>query len=419
MEQAIGRREFFLASPVIWIAGVLLFQFCFWLIAFPDSPTMIDGEPREYNPFAFLTLFLIFVWMVLGLVLGYFGKPKLVARNYMGWRSARNIAIFLHAVSFLAMVIQLLPVLSNPASLAQILEPAGINRQASDLRETSFGVPTLVVLWIPAFAIYVAALNFRYSRQLLICTVILFVSVVFYGIMMMSRTHIMTAILILVATNTIYGVRRFGIRKVLIIAIPTFLVIWGNSLIRTGVLYSSTNDLPLFAPEVQYYLLQEFVEKYLAGEFNNSLIIATYSSSPSDNFLYGTMFARFGDTYRPPRFLNTMNILGYYYWQFGFLGAQIFALLWGYMAGLVSKAGVIAAKRGINLYTLIYLVSFPGFLQISRINYFFLQYMIVPAATFIVAFALMTAMSRNGGRRPAFLQNGMHRAEYKDRITRA
>lgn len=373
------------ASPATWVLGMLLFQFIFWLIAFPEQPTLIDGEPREHSFFALFSLSLIFMWLAIGLFAGYHGGRNIVTKRCIDLKAAKNVGVFLHCVSFIAMFVQLFPIISNPASVAHILEPAGINKQAYELRESSFGIATLVVLWMPAFAIYLMVINSGRFHKVKIYAIFLLLSVCVYGVMMMSRTHIITAILMVVGFSIVFGNRHFNLRNCLTIFILIVFVIWINSLIRTGILYSSQNNLPLFGADVQYYLLQEFVEKYLSGEFNSSLIISTYDSDPLRNFVYGSMFSEFSNTYRPDRYIYTLNILGYSYWQFGLVGAQLFVLFWGWALAFVSRVGVNSALCGVNFYTLMYLISFPGFFQISRINYFFLHYAIIP----FIVFSLM------------------------------
>lgn len=383
-------------APLNWVLGILLLQFGFWLVAFPHVPTVVDGEPRENDPYALAILVLIFSSLFCGLLLGSHCRLPKIGTTVLSRRFAVSLALLLHLVVTAASILQLQFIILNPASLLLILEPAGINRQAAELRDASFGIPTLVTLWVPALALYLSALNVRLTRGVVLLVAILMINVMIYGTLLMSRTHIISAVLMFLGATVVFRPNSITFRRILASALVIFIIVWSNSLIRTGILVSNTEGVGLLSPYVQRVLFQEFVEKYLAGEFNNSLIIATYEADPGRNFLYGTLFSQFADTFRPDRYLNTMNILGYFYWQFGIFGAALVACLFGALLGAVGKLGWRNAHSGVNFFTLLYIVAFPGFLQVSRINYYFLHYFLVPLIIFVFVFSFCAASRRRG-----------------------
>lgn len=372
-------------DPMLVIGALFGVQFISWFLFFPEQPSVIDGEPRYDGVLSvaifLLMAFFLFSGMAFGKLLGKgsFLKVSLDKRAclHFAW------VIFFFALG--ANLIRFFSVLGSFQDLLSIFEPHGINRLHARLSDSVLGLASISILWLLP-AIIASLLFFRKADKgnawllLLICLLVLF-----YSIFNMARTAFFVLVSVLFAAYAYERRSRFSLVGLFFICVILFGFYWINALLRTGVVFAEINGLELYSFEVQYRVFQEYIEKYIAGELNNTFIIMTYAPDPLVNYAYGTLFHAYTDAYAPPHYLNTLNVLGFWYWQFGVLGGAGVSFMVGALLGFFFKRAMSSIDScNIPASAVIYLMLYSGFISITRINYYFLSYFFLSAVLFFV-----------------------------------
>lgn len=357
-----------------------LFQLTLWLAFFPETPSVPDGEPKEHSMSS------ISIWACLLLLFAggiSLGKNSLAgsSRRYVhpgkcGLSGVLFVGWIAFGISFITLGIQLLPVIQEWSTLLLLSLPFGQNMLARMLHEASpFGVPTISTLNVLAMAVFAsAALSPSIERKRRIwyglVMLILLCLAFAYSIVLMTRQAFIYLLLQLFAAAVLVG--RWRIRWPQIGLCVALLIgwVWIQGAIRMAGLENLSVEGGMTA-------LDELAEKYLPGELNSTLILMTYPSDVTKNWLHGTMFSRFSpEGYMPSRSINTTSMFGHWYWQAGVL-SPVLAVVMGFMIGLIF-AFAKSTGFGLNFPTVFYLVTYPALVMSLRTNAFFLAPFLLP-----------------------------------------
>ncbi len=386
-------------------------QWLLWWFFLPDRPTVPTGEPKYYGLGSIALWGFYFYSLILGVWLG-----KRVMQSRRGCPNQHRggdkyylygVAVVAFWVSFASQLYRYKSLLDLEAVLGILFTPYGQNKLAAYISEESpFGLASLGVLWIVSAVVFAqlcfdtevsAWLKRRASFYLWGTGALTFI----YGLFEAARVSFITYALIVLGAFLLTRRLRLKVRTIVLVVGMIGAWVWGGSLIRTGIDVATRWNLPLLSPEVQSYLWSELAEKYLGGELNNALIMMSYPADVSSNWAYGTMIARWFPTYGPPRYLNTNNILGLWYWQFGQIGGAVVSFVIGFGLGRLYRRAE-DSPRGLSWASCYYLIAYPGFWGMTRINYFFLWSFVVPLVVLIGAqvarsllFTLSTPVSRS------------------------
>jgi len=378
-------------DPLFFTVSIFLLQFLFWWLFFPDLPSVADGNNKYIGYTSFFLYLLLMLSFILGGILGRGAANSFSNDLYISNYSLFRWAKFSLVLTIIAFSFKFAQVLTKPDMIFDILNTGGVNRLAQGLNNTQTGIGFLSLFWIFPSGIF-AFLFFSESNLKIKAKkyfYFTFLLVLFYSILNMTRTAFITYFLINCCCYLFAKKIRIKITTLFMVIIFLLFFYWANSLLRTGILYSSTNNVGLFSFEVQAVLFQEFVEKYVAGEINNALIVMNHQADPLSNLLYGTAFHSFGNSYAiNDYYLNTQNGFGFWYWQFGVLGSLVvvflFSFTWRYSYFLAIRNYKLDYMHVSFLH---YIFIFPGLYSITRINYFFLFYYLIPI--FIIFIIIM------------------------------
>lgn len=369
----------YILNPSFFLISLFSFQLFIWFAFFPEQPNVIDGNPRSTNGLAILQFFVMSLALFIG---GIFGRSCTLSLsdNYLiiSEKHAYKIAKITFYISLFATLFKFSSFIVNPQDFLLILKPHGINKVHSELNDAAPGVATLSLLWVFSSAIF-GILKFRESsnlkyvnRYFYCCLLLVFT----YSVLNMSRTAFIVVLFTYLSAFLIEKRSNLPLNRVFFYTLLCFSFYWGNALLRTGLVYSDANNIGLFSLEVQLRLLTEFVEKYLAGELNNSFIMMSFETSVSNNFAYATAFSFLSESFKPDYYLNTQNIFGFWYWQFGTIGSVLFVFMmscmWGYTYSSMLKSS--HCKGLISFQHLHFIFIFAGLFNLTRINYYFLHY---------------------------------------------
>jgi oligosaccharide repeat unit polymerase len=380
-------------SPISILSIVFLTQYLLWFLFFPESPTVIDGEPRHQGLTSHILLIIIYICTILGMYLGSRTSIKSLKKNIpISLIKFFEIAKFLFWISLIFNGIKFYDLIISPSLIFNIFEPYGTNKLHSDFSESAPGISTLAMLWLfsaPIFSmIYFSSTKINYKN---ISFYFYFLMLVVFIVSTINMTRTVFIVLILLYFGGYLVVRNYNkikIRYLFYFVISILLIVWIGSILRTGIVLADAQGENIFSWSVQSILVSEFVEKYSSGELNNSLIMLTYDTDISKNYAYSTIFHAFTNPFSPDRFLNTQLIFSLWYWQFGLIGSIIFSIIFGIIIGSCYNASKIYDEKGVlNFGLFLYLFAYPGFYMMSRINYYMLIYFLLPVLIlFFIAF---------------------------------
>lgn len=377
-----------LLNPFRGITIIFGVQWLLWLVFLPDTPTVANGEPKFYNIDSIFLFVIYFALLLTGVWVG--SIPLRQKRNHL----EPNLEYYLYIVGkiafWLSLVVQFYRYfpLINMSTLNLYLSAFGANLVHKQIQENSAtGTATLATLWIVAAVIFAQMSflpNISEERKKRARWYVWALCVETFFISFFESTRATWIYFMLIVLGAWLLVQRPSIRanKVLISIMIALSFIWAGSMLRTGVAMAAKWNLSIVSSDVQIYIWNELSEKYLGGELNSAFILMSYPTDFTANWSYGTMFERFnGQSYIPPRYLNTLNALGMWYWQFGIWGGMITCVLTGFLLGKLHTYAVTSS--GLSWASCYFLVSFPGYFGITRTNYFFLWTFVVPLTAFI------------------------------------
>jgi hypothetical protein len=382
-------------DPKFFFNLLFTLQFVMWILFFPDYPTVSNGNLKIFDFQAFFVFFVFFVVMNFAFLVSHiFFKNKYLNFGKLDFKLISFFAKFCLIVSFVAILFKFKPLLYNPELIFDMLKPSGINKIHSELSYSAFGVSTLSYLWLfslPFYSYFYFKLKyFKFEFYSL------FALIVAVSVLNMTRTVFFVFIFGIISSYLLAKKPKVKISLIFITILLLFSFYWVNAYLRTGILYASENGLGFLSLEVHFILLQEFIEKYFVGEFNNSLIIFSHSSDILSNFAHGTILNRFFPSTVPAGyFLNTMNFFGFIYWQFGIFLGCILVFLTFFTFNALYCTAISESKRNVfNYGILLYCFVYPGFINSTRINYYQLMYFIIPLLFLIIVFILNSSAKK-------------------------
>ncbi|MGF6348660.1 oligosaccharide repeat unit polymerase [Variovorax sp. W2I14] len=377
-------------EPKNIIALLFFGQFILWLLFFPEVSSVENGEPKIWN---FLSI-LFFCSATLVIVFGAFigqisfrvaSPPRIRPKTYY------RFAIGSLLLSTVATLLKFQPILSDPAMLLLFLQPSGANMIYVAVSESDFGVASLQTLWvIPAivFSFFLFSGVHKEFKYFKFFYSILLLDVLSVAAINSNRIAVINFMLVSAVVYVYLRRPRLRVGRVITAILAVLIVYWIGSLMRDGLVFADENNLSVLDPQVFLYIFKVFLEKYSVGELNNAFVIMEYVADPR-NFAYATMFQRYFPADAPLRNINTLNVIGIWYWQFGFLLALVVALGFGFIVGaLYRKSMHFANTRDISAFKLFYVLFYIGIFNILRVNYYFLQIFLVPFAVVCLFFVV-------------------------------
>jgi len=297
------------------------------------------------------------------------------------------------------LLVMMWPVFDNPSLLWSFFDPYGQHKTSLEIHEFSlYGIPSLSQTWILSCAIfsqiyfqpkhYSPVIRIKAGLFLLGLGVLVFL----FSSLGMTRVQFITYILILVCGYLTSEHRHIRLSTILSVGFAIILFVWLGQTFRTGSIIAFETAKSPFSLAVQAEVWAELIEKYLPGEMNSALIMMTNIPDVERNWLYGTMFHRFGDVASPDDgYFNTINSLGIWYWQF-FYASPLIALIIGYFLGRIHT---LAAGAGYKLgwANTLFFVALPGIPYMLRVNYFFLSSFIIPAVVLTMGYLFWVVVS--------------------------
>jgi oligosaccharide repeat unit polymerase len=362
--------------------GLLFFgQLVLWLLFFPEVSSVENGEPKVWNILSILFFCAVTLIIVAGALIGQISVKANSSPSQLKPKTYYRFAIGCLLLSTAATLYKFQPILNDPSMLLLFLQPSGANMVYVAVSESDFGVASLQTLWIiPAvilsFLLYSGA--HKKLKLFKLYYVLLVLDVLSVAAINSNRIAVINFMLVSAVTYVYLKKPRLRVSRVAFAILMVLAVYWIGSLMRDGLVFADENNLSLFDSEVFLYIFKVFLEKYSVGELNNAFVIMEYVAD-AKNFAYATMFQRYFPADAPLRNINTLNVIGIWYWQFGFLLVLPFALGFGLIVGALYKKSMYPANDlNIGALKVIYVLCFVGFFNILRVNYFFLQMFLVP-----------------------------------------
>ena len=387
-----------LLKPSLIITLFFGLQFIFWLLFFPEVPTVETGEPKELNLTSILMFLTAFGAVVLGCLVGesaFKRKSKSHSRNtnLIYYR----VGVFFLYISLLASISKYEPIIANPSLLLLFTEVAGSNKIHAMVSESSFGIASLQTVWvIPAIIFNFLYFSAEWKRDRLFYFNIFLLLAVVISLSAINSARI-TLINLLIFSFSIFAYCRkpkISISWILFFFVFVFFIYWLGSIFRDGLVYAEERGLSVYDFDVFSYIFSVFIEKYTLGEFNNALIIMSYDTHYG-NFAYGTAFQKFLPASSPDRYLNTFNVFGHWYWQFGYVGLILVSFIYGCVFGGAYKKSISpSGYGGLDHLKIIFFMLYVGMFNATRLNYYFLQLFFVPLVLFISVFIFLRLIKK-------------------------
>jgi hypothetical protein len=393
-------------DPLVVLAFSTLIQFGFWVVAFPDTPTVLNGEPKIYSVTTVAFFLASFFLLLFGV---YFGKKLVI--THKNSRTSKVciagstpylylLAVFSLYISVFFVAAKFIPLIKNPSMFLMIFKPHGIsNLHQILLEEREFIAFSTRYLWLLSASIF-SVMHFSHDTRnyksvsfyFWFCIAFVFL----YSTIDMARTEFYILLTIVFGSFLLARKPRIQLTKIFLAVILFLFVYWLNSLPRTGIVYADMHNTGLFSLETQAVLYSEFVEKYISGEINNALIIFQYPTDVAKNFASGTLFEQFTpDVFYPERFLNTLHIAGRLYWQFSLVGSFFAAFILGFFIGASYRKALPCIIDGrLSYSTVHYLLVYAGLLNLARLNYYGMAFYLVPLVALGLFYFFISLRSR-------------------------
>lgn len=389
----IDRR--WLLSPLRVVFLLFGFQFLLWLVFFPDTPTLPGSEPKSHDLAAQMLFFILFLFFCLAIGAGQrlqkrsTSMHRVCPAGYGYFRSVGKLAFWIGSVS---MIMQLGILIMQPDLLLLLLSPYGQNQLARIMHQESLpGIPTLSWLLIVPIAIFshfwFNLPGDKHRRSYLGYAVIALLLLFAYSIFGMARQAFFVGLFVILGAWSMQdeGRLRLKLAPLALVMLTGIITVLGGSAIRMAGLDGA------FSSSTYERVWAEFIEEYLPGELNSAFITLSYPTDITKNWLFGTALNGLGpDSFSPSIYINTMNNLAHWYWQFGLLSFVVAAVI-GLSVGAAYRNAQMV-KFTPNWATYFYLISLPALFTMIRVNAFFLQYFLVPFL-FLLAAYIMRALA--------------------------
>jgi hypothetical protein len=379
--------RFTLIRPSRLIPALLGLQLLLWIVLFPEEPTIRYGEPKCHDVSAYLMFVIMFGALMLGVLIGERRKLRLIPifpkTEELRANRLFRVGKWVFWPAFISFAIQFRIFIQEPGRVVDaVVESSAINVTAAEMRDnTIFGVASfstllMVTVVCMGLARHSPLLNWRKRRSARRYLMLSGVLALLMSTLGMARQFFLLYVVVLLCVWAL-GKKRVSRVRIVSTLLLCAGLFWAQTLSRQGSVIARRDKAPILSWYVQQRMYEELVEAYTPAEFNRALIALTYPAHPEENFLYGTAFERFHVGHDPEgRNLNTLNVFGIWYWQFG-RSSVLLAFGVGYWLGRTFRAAQEQRFR-FDVNTCRLLLALAGVYTMVRDNFVFLQFFFVP-----------------------------------------
>jgi len=379
----------YLIHPALLVSILFLGQLAFWVSFMPERATIPGAADKYFSVNAILLWSFLFITFLSGIILGSYTrfsykKKSLQIDPIYWWRWAWVVLL----ISFLGELVYIRLFFQQPSLFSEALFVGNLAVLGEAVRaERIVGLSSLNNLFLLGEAMLLllifhpktpANLRRRAARWLWILSVL----VLIHALLLAARMFFVYYLLTLLAGLLVlrFQERKVSWKVMSISFLLLFGVVWTGELLRSGLYYSKSANLPLASPEVQSYVWQRLVQAYLAADFNNALVVL--DCEPSLQMWYTTMLSfvlenphGYQECPSWESAYGTVNVLALWWFDWGY-GAFIVAFVVGLALGIFYRWRSYVFD--LDPRGLFYFIAFPGLFAIIRINYFFLTIFVLP-----------------------------------------
>jgi hypothetical protein len=410
---------YLLFDPLAISLLIFTVQGLVWWYFMPVTPDMPGTAPKYVGETALTRYFLFLAVWLLALLWGHWiasgvhgrGRrgaapgPADPARRAEHFRQAEylwKVAKVALAVSVVGELVYVRQLIANPSLLIANLEGGYLAGVAGEINQQSVGTAsTLVNLWpVPcvifaAFA-FNAALPASLRRKARNGLWGMGAWAFAQSIVLSARMIFIYFLLILTAAFLLQGTRgKRPLRLLAGVGVGAVLIVWLGETLRTGFYYATVSGKSAFSPEIQGLIWTHLIEGYFASDFNNAQILM--GCPPSMTFVRSAVsiaglasklfgLPMYGYDYYCPEFVSafaTINVFGLWWFDAGWFGL-LYALALGVWIGYTYHT--VVRQPSVPSFNLCYyLITFPGIISLTRLNYFGLNIFIRPAFFLMMA----------------------------------
>jgi|GEM_PF-3599744 len=400
-----------LLNPIFIISLIFGIQFFVWLFFMPSISNFVGVSNKFVSYDSILKYILFFALFVTGTLFGKIIVLSLSKTNVKAQTDDFNEINFYKSVAFIAFllflfgeVIYIRVIFYDPQIIISSLKNGFTVLGNYTHNNTLLGLSSLNNLFlIPTiiWSYFALSKNFskRVSRKYKNLLFALGLIIVLHGLFLAGRMFIVYYFLILFGSFIIFSdskIRRKILKYFVIIVIILIISIFVGEYLRSGILYSKVTGNSIFSSETFNYVSNRLLLAYLSSDLNNAMIIL--DSKPSMQLVstagsIATIVKIFGINFRSYASLplwtsmyGTVNIFGLWWWDWGWLTIFI-SFFCGIWIGSIYEL-MIANSNNISIESMLFLITYPGFFSLSRINYFGLSIYILPLLYLIVVYIL-------------------------------
>lgn len=407
-----------LVDPIRMIPGFIAVQFIMWWAFMPDEPDLYGIAPK-FVSIRSITLFVIlFASLLFGLLIGrslFRPNPRFLMTGpditYDTIKFYKHIAAIALLLTIIGEGVYIRPILENRSLLQDALGGGHglglIGQMVSN--ESVAGLSSLNNLLLIPVTIY-TILGFgraypqKESKKYRAILLAIGVFVVLHSVLLAARMYFIYYSLTVIAVLIIeYRPNSKKFAKWLFLGIVGVgCIVFYGELLRYGWQYATISRMPLLSLEVFDKTLRYLMQAYFASDVNNAFVLLSSepslqmvsTGSPIFNSLLsgglGIDVKGFSDLQLWKSGYGTVNIIGLWWYDWGYFSIMIASVLGICLGGLYTST---ISKSGVSLSpgTLLFVLSFPGFFAICRINYYLLTIYIIP----VIYLAIMLLLKQS------------------------
>jgi hypothetical protein len=394
-----------LIDPVRIIPVIFSIQLIIWLIFMPENGNMEIGVAPKFVAFEAVAIYiLLFISLWNGLILGkiYINSVQFNSKTVHHLASENTLKFYIRiaGVAILLVGIGELVSVRNVIFDAQFLKSAingnGFVVFGAQIRNDSLkGITTLVNLFIVPTTIYgiiafgrsyPSQLRKKYKKFLIVIGLFVLIHSILFAARMFFIYFLLIIIGILILEYRPNSIRFLKILLALILLGSSTIVI--GELLRYGWQYAVSHEKQFYSFEVINTTVQYLLQAYIASDLNNAMVI--FASDPSYQMVstaqffkmfispfFALEFYEYGSLPLWTSKHGTVNVLGLWWFDWGW-ASFIIAFFIGFFLGMIYQIVIKKGTLRVSFSTLFFLIGYPGFFSISRMNYYGLSIYILP-----------------------------------------
>lgn len=372
-------------SPFFIFIFVSLFQFFLWYFLYPKTPYLGYAHSRENDVGALLCFLLYAIFFIFGM---FIANTRIKTHP-----DKRNILIYKKYYHYCIMVLLAMVWFSQWGQISGLslkstmtafstLSPYNLIHKnlLSSKIPFSMAINTLKYLLYAFLAMVICEGVSKKTKKvygfMLLITLSIDIAITF---LLGARAELAMSIMVIFVFFARDGIgSKKAIGAILILA----SIFWTMDYYKTGIPYERIIQGERNIWETNRFMVTQFVEKYIPGEFNQSLILMKEKSRFPFSIMYATPFKIAGYSEPPDTpFLNTLHSFAYWEWEFGVFGL-IVAFFFGY---LVNKSYIyFNCISGITTKRLYYPICFIALVHMVRFNSFLSLPFLIPITTILI-----------------------------------